>query len=307
MFGYSRDDRRIVGALREDRGAFDDRTAGGVRAGQPSQERENHVVVRSSHLILSAKSRPAAFEPSFSHWSGAGVVGGVRRWLAPSPPMVRGEGPRGRFVSRGTQVPNGSTVVGELALRPGFSPQARIPPTTHSASRGARRGLLVLTAGPAACSTGVTPPARWPRPNLAKRAGVIALFLARGPSRGLGRHGDVTRTEHERAARRRGELARDQGSRKVFSAIDAQRRLNARSALGTRTKTLPVGPSDPRYAYLTRAYDYPPLVRLARDENGPRVTRTMTLRKWHRREDRGRRVPGRQVTCRHERRFERAD
>ena len=78
----------------------------------------------------------------------------------------------------------------------------------------------------------------------------------------------MTRTEHERAARRRGELARDHASRKVFSAIDAQRRLNARSASGTRTKTVPIGPSDPRYAYLTRTHDHPPLVRLARDENG---------------------------------------
>jgi hypothetical protein len=42
----------------------------------------------------------------------------------------------------------GSTVVSELALRPGFSPQARMPPTARFASRGARRGLLVLTAGP---------------------------------------------------------------------------------------------------------------------------------------------------------------
>src|ERR1700733_6603058 len=83
-------------------------------------------------------------------------------------------------------------------------------PTARSASRGARPGLLVLTAGSAACSSGVTPPARWPRPNLAERAGAIALFLARGPGRGLGRREDMTRTEHQRAAHRRGELARDE-------------------------------------------------------------------------------------------------
>jgi len=47
---------------------------------------------------------------------------------------------------------------GELAPAAGFSPQARMPPTARSAPRGARSGLLVLTAGPAYCSTGVTPP-----------------------------------------------------------------------------------------------------------------------------------------------------
>jgi hypothetical protein len=35
-----------------------------------------------------------------------------------------------------------------LALRPEFSAQARMPPTAHRASRGERRRLLVLTAGP---------------------------------------------------------------------------------------------------------------------------------------------------------------
>jgi hypothetical protein len=42
---------------------------------------------------------------------------------------------------------NRSTVGQELALRPGFSAQARMPPTARSAPRGVRRGLLVLTAG----------------------------------------------------------------------------------------------------------------------------------------------------------------
>jgi hypothetical protein len=65
----------------------------------------------------------------------------------------------------------------------------------------------------------------------------------------------MTRTEREPAARRRGELARDHGSRKVSSAVDAKRRLNVRRARGIPTKTVPVGPSDPRYAYLTRTYD----------------------------------------------------
>ena len=65
----------------------------------------------------------------------------------------------------------------------------------------------------------------------------------------------MTRIEQGRAARRRGELARDRGSRRVSSVIDAQRRLNTRPARGAPTKADPVGPSDPRYAYLTRTYD----------------------------------------------------
>ena len=63
----------------------------------------------------------------------------------------------------------------------------------------------------------------------------------------------MTRTEHDRAARRRGELARDHASRRVLLAIDAQRRLTA--ARDNRVKPDPVGPSDPRYAYLTRTHD----------------------------------------------------
>jgi hypothetical protein len=43
---------------------------------------------------------------------------------------------------------------------------------------------------------------------------------------------------------------------RVSSAIDAQRRLNAREADGTPTsRAAPVGPSDPRYVYLTRSHE----------------------------------------------------
>jgi hypothetical protein len=52
---------------------------------------------------------------------------------------------------------NRSRVERELALRPRFSPQARMPPTALPAPRGARRGLLVLTAGPARYSYGRYP------------------------------------------------------------------------------------------------------------------------------------------------------
>ena len=65
----------------------------------------------------------------------------------------------------------------------------------------------------------------------------------------------MTRTQQDWAARRRGELARDHRPRRVSAAIDTQRRLNAQPSRGTRTKADSVGPSDPRYAYLTRTYD----------------------------------------------------
>ena len=42
---------------------------------------------------------------------------------------------------------NRSSVIDELALRPEFSAQVRMPPTARSAPRGVWRGLLVLTAG----------------------------------------------------------------------------------------------------------------------------------------------------------------
>jgi hypothetical protein len=65
----------------------------------------------------------------------------------------------------------------------------------------------------------------------------------------------MTRTEHNQAARRRGELTRDRGSRRLSPAIEARRRVNALQVDGTRTKADPIGPSDPRYAYLTQSHD----------------------------------------------------
>jgi hypothetical protein len=62
----------------------------------------------------------------------------------------------------------------------------------------------------------------------------------------------MKRTEHNSAARRQGELTRDRGSLRLSPAIDARRRLNTRRADSTRTKIDPLGPSDPRYAYLTK-------------------------------------------------------
>jgi hypothetical protein len=78
----------------------------------------------------------------------------------------------------------------------------------------------------------------------------------------------MTRTEHNAAARRRGELTGDRGSRRLSPAIDAQRRLNARQADATPTDTDPFSPNDRRYAYLTR-HDGEGLVkRLAKPGDG---------------------------------------
>ena len=54
----------------------------------------------------------------------------------------------------------------------------------------------------------------------------------------------MTSRRQDLAARRRGELNRERGSRRLSSTIDAQRRLNAGRAVGTGTKADPVGPSD---------------------------------------------------------------
>jgi hypothetical protein len=79
----------------------------------------------------------------------------------------------------------------------------------------------------------------------------------------------MTRREHNLAARRRGELTGDRGSRQLSPAIDAQRRLNARRADGTPTNADPFGPNDRRYAYLTRSYDEKRLAtRLAKRGDG---------------------------------------
>jgi hypothetical protein len=65
----------------------------------------------------------------------------------------------------------------------------------------------------------------------------------------------MTRKTHDLAARRRGELTHDRGSRRLVRAVDTQRRLPSRRAAGPQTKADPHGPSDPRYAYLTQSHD----------------------------------------------------
>jgi hypothetical protein len=62
---------------------------------------------------------------------------------------------------------------------------------------------------------------------------------------------NMARTEDSRAARLRGELARDRRSRRVSGAIDAQRRLNARRAPARGPRQTQLGLSDSRDAHLT--------------------------------------------------------
>ena len=92
----------------------------------------------------------------------------------------------------------------------------------------------------------------------------------------------MTRTEHNRPARRRGELTRDRGSRRLSPAIDAQRRLNARRVDGTPTNAEAFGPNDRRYAYPTRSYDENGLAkRLAKRGDGS-VEEGMNEREYYR-------------------------
>jgi hypothetical protein len=63
----------------------------------------------------------------------------------------------------------------------------------------------------------------------------------------------MTLRRHDLAARRRGELTHDRGSRLFSPAIEARRRLNARQ-VGTGTKADRHDPN-PRYAYLTQSHD----------------------------------------------------
>jgi hypothetical protein len=93
----------------------------------------------------------------------------------------------------------------------------------------------------------------------------------------------MPRTEHNLAARKRGELSRDRGSRRISPAIDAQRRLNALRADGTRTNADPFGPNDRRYAYpTTRFYDDDGLVRRLAKRNDGGVEGDQNEREFYR-------------------------
>jgi hypothetical protein len=114
--------------------AYADGLGFGVRAG----ERRSQFSMRSPGVAVSLNGSPE------------GKLCGRRpRRLArltsrrPLPPT----GPD-NFLSAGPHNGcNRSRVERELALRPGLSAYARMPPTAQPALRGERRGLLVLTAG----------------------------------------------------------------------------------------------------------------------------------------------------------------
>ncbi len=134
-------------------------------------------------------------------------------------------------------------------------PEARMPPTARSAPRGVRRGSLVLTAGSVSYFYRRYPTGPVVASYLIERAGVLALSFRAGRTGGREGLKTMTHRRQDLAARRRGELTGDHGSRRLSPAIDAQRRLNSRRADGAQTKGDPFGPSDPRYAYLTRSHD----------------------------------------------------
>ena len=126
----------------------------------------------------------------------------------------------------------------------------------RDAPRGERRGLRVLTAGLVPYfyrrySTGPVASSQ----SESTREGFLALSLSCDAIEGREGLKTMTLTQHDLAARRRGERNRDRASLRLSPAIDAKRRLNARRAHGTRTKADPFGPSDPGHAHLTRSYD----------------------------------------------------
>jgi hypothetical protein len=68
--------------------------------------------------------------------------------------------------------PNRSRVHPELALRPGCSARTRMPPTARACATRREAGVTGFDCGGrCGTSTGVTPPARWQRPNLIERSG----------------------------------------------------------------------------------------------------------------------------------------
>src|SRR5205814_10160360 len=127
-------------------------------------------------------------------------------------------------------------------------------PPARRARRGERLGLPGLTAGPVSYFYGGYPTAPVGSSLPDERARVLALFFRADPDRGTEGLEAMTRTEHSRAARRRGELTHERGSLRLSPAIDAQRRLNTRRAGGPGPKQTRSIRATPR-AYLKRSYD----------------------------------------------------
>lgn len=129
-----------------------------------------------------------------------------------------------------------------------------MPPTALKAPRGERRGLLILTVGPVMYFYGVIPPARWSRFYQLTAPGVPPLSSRARHFEGREGPEAMTRTEDNQAARRRGEWARERGSRAFDRAVHARRRFDAPQADRSNTKAARHGPSA-TYAYLTQSHD----------------------------------------------------
>ena len=178
--------------------------------------------------------------------------GGWAWLLAGSPSMPAEKSEQTSLRSKHAYARNGSTVASELALRPGFSPQSLT--ATDGASCVTRREAWATGFD---CGAGRFVYRHYISPVASVRSGQNARGFSPSSLRAIPTEGwesvkTMTRTEHGQAARRRGELARDRGSRRVSAAIDAQRRFNAQPASDTRSTADPFAPSDPRYGYLTR-------------------------------------------------------
>jgi hypothetical protein len=65
----------------------------------------------------------------------------------------------------------------------------------------------------------------------------------------------MTPRKQDLAARRRGELHREPGTRHLVPALNARRKLNARQADSIRIRPDPAKLSDRRFAYLKHAHD----------------------------------------------------
>ncbi len=130
----------------------------------------------------------------------------------------------GRFFTQAVEIGVLSRVA--LALRPGFSAQARKPPMAHRASRGGRRGLLVLIAG----SGGGHFYRRYSTVSVASSLPDVrlrfTLFLGAALHRGTEGLRVVTSTESDQEARSQSELARGWKGRRLSLAIDARRHLS---------------------------------------------------------------------------------
>jgi hypothetical protein len=86
-----------------------------------------------------------------------------------------------------TRAANGSTVSRQLALRPEFLAQARMPPTALHCATRERRGLLIFDCGPWRLALGGLPrrPGGWSLSGESLR--VHAVFLSRDPTKGGGK------------------------------------------------------------------------------------------------------------------------